>query len=247
MPVIAVYSVKGGVGKTTIAVDLAWRCAQIGNHETLLWDLDQQGGSGFLLDAAPRKRARAMSLFHRDSRPRELIEKTRHDRLSLLQSDASLRQMPIQLARIGARTRLSQLISALKADYRRVVLDCPPMLNEVSDQIIMAADVIILPLPASPLAARAFDQVREELRQHHTKHPPILPVLSMYDQRRKLHRSVREDSACDWPVIPQSTHVEQMALRKEPMPAFANWSDASRAMGRLYSAAEMKLVQLGKA
>ena len=58
MPVIAVYSVKGGVGKTTLAVDLAWRCAQIGGFPTLLWDLDQQGGAGFLLGSAPRRARR---------------------------------------------------------------------------------------------------------------------------------------------------------------------------------------------
>ena len=113
MPVIAVYSVKGGVGKTTLAVDLAWRSAQIGNFPTLLWELDQQGGAGFLLGAPLRKTARAMSLFHRDSRPRDLIEPTRFDKLHLLQADESLRAMPVQLARIGARSRLSQMVSFL--------------------------------------------------------------------------------------------------------------------------------------
>lgn len=247
MPVIAVYSVKGGVGKTTLAVDLAWRCAQIGNFPTLLWDLDQQGGAGFLLGAPPRKTARAMSLFHRDSRPRDLIEPTRFDKLHLLQADESLRAMPVQLARIGARSRLSQMLSFLRADYRRIVLDCPPMLNEVSDQIIAAADIILLPLPPSPLSSRALDQVRSELMRNHKGHPPILPVLSMYDQRRKLHRELREGLARGWPVIPQSSHVEQMASRHEPLPAYANWTDASRAMGRLWSAVEMKLLELGHA
>lgn len=245
MPVIAVYSVKGGVGKTTLAVDLAWRCAQIGNFPTLLWYLDQQGGAGFLLGAPPRKTARAMSLFHRDSRPRDLIESTRFDKLHLLQADESLRAMPVQLARIGARSRLSQMLSFLRADYRRIVLDCPPMLNEVSDQIIAAADIILLPLPPSPLSSRALDQVRSELTRNHKGHPPILPVLSMYDQRRKLHRELREGLARGWPVIPQSSHVEQMASRHEPLPVYANWTDASRTMGRLWSAVEMKLLELG--
>ena len=247
MPVIAVYSVKGGVGKTTLAVDLAWRCAQIGQYPTLLWDLDQQGGAGFLLGLPPRTKNRAMSLFHQDSRPRDLIERTVHERLDLLQADESLRAMPVQLARIGARSRLARMLAFLRADYRRIVLDCPPMLNEVSDQIIHAADIILLPLPPSPLAARAFDQVREELRRHHRGHPPILPVLSMYDQRRKLHRTVLAGAAKGWPVIPQSSHVEQMAVRRQPLPEFANSSDASRAMGRLWSAVEMKLVELGLA
>lgn len=245
MPVVAVYSVKGGVGKTTLAVDLAWRCACIGRFPTLLWDLDQQGGAGFLLGVPPRGKARAMSLFHRDSRPRDLIEPTRFERLHLLQADDSLRFMPVQLARIGTRSRLAQMLAFLKADYRRIVLDCPPMLNEVSDQIIAAADIILLPLPPSPLSARALDQVSEELIRHHRRHPPILPVLSMYDSRRKLHREMRGGPAKGWPVIPQSSHVEQMAVRREPLHAFANSSDAARALGRLWSTVEMKLVETG--
>lgn len=244
---IAVYSVKGGVGKTTLAVDLAWRCAQIGNFRTLLWDLDQQGGAGFLLDAAPRRTARAMSLFHRDTRPRDLIERSKFDQLDLIQADESLRAMPVQLARIGGRTRLAQLLAFLRADYRRIVLDCPPMVNEVSDQILAAADVVLLPLPPSPLASRALNQVQEEIRRHHKSRPPILPILSMYDCRRKLHREVRDGEGKGWPVIPQSSHVEQMALRREPLPLFANSSEASRAMGRLWRAVEMKLVELGRA
>ena len=246
MPVIAVYSVKGGVGKTTLAVDLAWRCARIGNFPTLLWDLDQQGGAGFLLGIEPRKNPRAMAMFHRDSRPRDLIEQTPFEGLDLLQSDESLRAMPVQLARIGGRNRLSQMLAFLRADYRRIVLDCPPMLNEVSDQIITAADIILLPLPPSPLAARALEQVRSELNRFHKGHPPILPVLSMYDKRRKLHREVYEGTAKGWPVIPQSSHVEQMASRRTPLPFYANWTDASRAMGRLGSAVEMKLLELGR-
>jgi cellulose biosynthesis protein BcsQ len=66
MAVIAVYSSKGGVGKTTLAVDLAWRSAALGGHRTLLWDLDVQGGAGFLLGMDEVSRMRAASLFQRE-------------------------------------------------------------------------------------------------------------------------------------------------------------------------------------
>ena len=69
MPVIAVYSVKGGVGKTTLAVDLAWRCAQIGQFPTLLWDLDQQGGAGFLLSLPPGRKTARCRCFTRTAAP----------------------------------------------------------------------------------------------------------------------------------------------------------------------------------
>jgi len=244
--VIAVYSVKGGVGKTTIAVDLAWRAASIGAKQTLLWDLDPQGGAGFLLGLDPPKTSNAVGLFQHTGKPRDRIETTRFDNLSIIQADMSLRNLPLQLARMGSQKRLSTMLSFLRADFPRIVLDCPPMLGELSDQIMHAADLIVLPLPASPLAKRAFDQMREELHRNHRNHPPVLPVLSMYDSRRKLHRETRATGAANWPMIPQSSLIEQVASRNEPIASFANWSDPSRALGRLWSAVEMKLVELGR-
>jgi len=246
MAVIAVYSMKGGVGKTTMAVDLAWRFSQRGGHETLLFDLDPQGGAGFLLGHEERKVQRAMSAFHHAKAPRDLIEPTKYDGLSLIGADQSLRDLPVQLARIGAKKRLAQMLSFMKGDYPRIVLDCPPMINEVSEQIMEAADLIVVPLPASPLAARAFGFIRQELAKR-PGHPPVLPVLSMYDARRKLHRWVRENAAANWPVIPASSHVEQVAVRREPIAAFANWSPASQGFEQLHGALEAKLAQMGLA
>jgi len=246
MAVIAVYSMKGGVGKTTMAVDLAWRFAQRGGHQTLLFDLDPQGGAGFLLGHEERKVQRAISAFHHARAPRDLIEPTRFDGLSLIGADQSLRDLPVQLARIGTKKRLAQMLNFMKGDYPRIVLDCPPMINEVSEQIMEAADLIVVPLPASPLAARAFGFIRKELAKR-PGHPPVLPVLSMYDGRRKLHRWVRENAGANWPVIPQSSYVEQVAVRREPIAAFANWSPASQGFEQLHGALEAKLAQMGLA
>ena len=246
MAVIAVYSMKGGVGKTTMAVDLAWRFSQTGGHQTLLYDLDPQGGAGFLLGHEERKVQKAISAFHHARAPRDLIEPTRYDRLSLIGADQSLRDLPVQLARIGAKKRLAQMLNFMKGEYSRIVLDCPPMINEVSEQIMEAADLIVVPLPASPLAARAFGFIRNELAKR-PGHPPVLPVLSMYDQRRKLHRWVRENAGANWPVIPQSSHIERVAVRREPIAAFANWSPASKGFEQLHAALEAKLAQMGLA
>lgn len=240
MAIIAIYSVKGGVGKTTMAVDFAWRCAAIGGMRTLLWDLDPQGGAGYLLGEEAPRIGRAVSVFQRDGRPRELIRQTAQDNLSILMADESLRTLPVQLARIGNRRRLASIVSALRSDYRRIVLDCPPGANEVSEQVIAAADVIVVPLPPSPLSARALAQVREELTRN-GRHPPILPVLSLYDSRRRHHRDMREGEAAGWPTVPQSSLVEQMAIRRQPLPQFAPASEPARALGRLWSAVEMRL------
>lgn len=240
MPVIAVYSIKGGVGKTTLASDLAWRCAVRGGYNTLLWDLDPQGGAGFMLGREARPVSNMVSVYQRDGKPRERIEPTSTERLSILPADDSLRHLPLQLARIGPR-RLATMAGHLRHSYDRIVLDCPAGISQVSDQVLSLADVVIVPLPPSPLSVRALEQLRRYLVRHHHRHPPILPVLSMFDARRHLHHKVLGGDAAGWPVVPLSTHLEQVAVRHQPVETFAPYSPAGKALRRLWTGIEAKL------
>lgn len=242
MASIAVYSVKGGVGKTTFAVNLAWCSAAISRRETLLWDLDASNGSGFLLGVDPKKKRTAESVFDLDRDPGKLVQKTEFDNLYLLPADESIRTLDRQLDRIGKKKRLSKLVDRLSKDYERVVFDCPPVLNEVSAQVMRAADLVIVPLPPSPLSARAFEQVVEEVRGSGKNHPPILPVLSMIDMRRTLHKEVRSANPT-WPVVPLASAIEQCAVVRRPVGAFAPRSPAARAFAQLWTAIERKLAK----
>lgn len=240
MASIAVYSVKGGVGKTTLAVNLAWCAASISRRKTLLWDLDAANGSGFLLGVDPRKKRSADSVFAEDSDPAKLIQSTDYPNLDLLPADESIRALDRQLDRMGKKKRLAKLVEGLAKDYDRIIFDCPPVLNELSAQIIRAADLIIVPLPPSPLSTRAFEVVVEEVRGSGKGHPPILPVLSMIDLRRTLHRGARETNPT-WPAIPLASAVEQCAVERKPVGAFAPRSPATRAIAQLWTAIERKL------
>ncbi|GAA0268974.1 AAA family ATPase [Alteraurantiacibacter aestuarii] len=244
MAVIAVYSVKGGVGKTTIAANLAWFSASISCRKTLLWDLDAAGGAGFLYGVEPRKKAQAGSIFDREADPADLIRKTAFDRLDILPADESLRDLDSILARIGKKKRLAKLTETLAGRYERIILDCPPVLNEISAQVVRAATCVIVPLPPSPLSARAFEMVTREIRDQTKSHPPILPVLSMLDMRRNLHRQAREENRT-WPAIPQASAVEQCAVLQRPVGDFAPTSPAARSFGQLWTAIERKLTQKG--
>jgi chromosome partitioning protein len=189
--VIAVYSVKGGVGKTTISANLAYCSAMVSCRRTLLWDLDAAGGAGFLYGVDPRPRHAAGGLFAKDADPSDLIRKSSFPKLDILPADESLRDLDSLLTRIGKKRRLAKIAEDLSRRYERIILDCPPVLNEVSAQVVRAADCIIVPIPPSPLSARAFDMVTEEIRRHAKDHPPILPVLSMIDGRRAPCRAGR--------------------------------------------------------
>ena len=240
MASIAVYSVKGGVGKTTLAVNLAWCAASISRRNTLLWDLDAANGSGFLLGVDPKKKRTADSMFADGSDRAKLIQPTPYANLHLLPADESIRSLDRQLDRLGKKKRLAKLTAAMGKDYDRIIFDCPPVLNELSAQVIRAADLIIVPLPPSPLSARAFEVVVEEVRGSGKGHPPILPVLSMIDLRRTLHRDAREANP-KWPAIPLASAVEQCAVERKPVGAFAPRSPAARAIAQLWTAIERKL------
>ncbi|MEE4154193.1 MAG: ParA family protein [Erythrobacter sp.] len=240
MASIAVYSVKGGVGKTTFAVNLAWCAANISRRRTLLWDLDPANGSGFLLGIDPRKKRSAESVFESERNPAKLIQHTAFDNLALLPADESIRTLDRQFDRLGKKKQLSRLAQSLAKDFDRIIFDCPPVLNEISAQVMRAADLVIVPLPPSPLSARALDLVVEEVRGSGKGHPPILPVLSMIDMRRSLHREAREANA-NWPVVPLASAIEQCAVERKPVGAFAPRSPASRAFAQLWTAIERKL------
>lgn len=244
MAVIAIYSVKGGVGKTTIAANLAWYSATVSCRRTLLWDLDAAGGSGYLFGIDEANRTSAGGIFAHDTAPSELICKTAYQRLTVLPADESLRELDYVLSRIGKKRRLAKLAEDLSRKYERIVLDCPPVLNEISAQVVRAADCVIVPLPPSPLSARAFDIVAREIRTHTKAHPPILPVLSMVDRRRALHREAIAANP-GWPVIPLASAVEQCAVRREPVGAFAPSSPAAKGFRQLWTAIERKLTEGG--
>jgi len=237
---IAVYSVKGGVGKTTIAANLAWCSVALSGHPTLLWDLDASGGAGFLHGVEAKKSRAAGDIFENDIEAAKLVRPTAWPGLDLLPADESIRALDARLLRIGKKKRLAKLVDALAQNYERVIIDCPPVLNELSAQIMRAADVVIVPLPPSPLSARAFDLVVAEVADKGRRHPPILPVLSMLDLRRSLHKQARAAHP-GWPVIPYASAIEQCAVRQQPVGMSAPGSIAAQSFARLWQAIEHKL------
>jgi len=244
MAVIAVYSVKGGVGKTTIAANLAWTSAAKSRRHTLLWDLDATGGAAFLFGLDEPRKPRAGKLFDAKAEPRKLIRPSGYDRLDILPADESLRDLESRFLALGKKKRLAKLADTLGREYERIILDCPPVLNEISAQVIRAADLVIVPLPPSPLSRRALEIIQQDLRDNHRKHPPILPVLSMFDARRRLHKQLREEEAATWPLIPMASVVEQGAECNQPVGAFAPNSPAAQGFARLWTAIERKLAQI---
>ena len=213
---IAVYSLKGGVGKTTFAINLAWASASISKRRTLLWDLDPQAASSWLLSTDQTSRDAAQAIFSKDVEVRKLIQPSTVPGLDLIAADTSLRGLDHLFREMDKKKRLARLIETLGRDYDRIILDCPPGLTETSEQVLRAADIIVIPVIPSPLSQRAMGEVARYLVQRGGAHAPILPVYSMVDRRRSLHRA-----ALDAPSAPVGSISNRLATSKSPINATA--------------------------
>jgi cellulose biosynthesis protein BcsQ len=229
--VVAVYSMKGGVGKSSLAVNLAWEASRTG--KALVWDVDAQGASSFLLGqvgagmGASAGGGKAKKIFSRDVDPADVVEQTDYPVLDLIAADLSLRHLDADLIDADKPKRLRKLLARVADDYDWVVLDCPPGLGELSDQIFRAADILVVPVVPAPLAIRTLEQVRTRLEETRGKKaPPMLPVLSMVDRRKGLHREMVEEHGA-WPVIPMASVVEKMGLERAPLGLFAGKNDVA--------------------
>ncbi|VVT22174.1 Chromosome partitioning protein ParA [Sphingomonas aurantiaca] len=234
MATVAIYSLKGGVGKTTLSVNLAWCAATLSARRTLLWDLDPQAASTWVL-GGPGKADQAQAMFSKDVAVAKQARPTAYRHLDLIAADASLRGLDQLFHDLDKKKRLAKLLGEL-AGYDRVILDCPPGLTETADQVMRAADLIVIPVIPSPLSTRAYDAVV----QHLGGRTAVLPVHVMVDKRRALHAEALARHP-DWPVIPMASGIESMAVRRAPVGVFAPRSAAAQAFAELWRRIEHNL------
>lgn len=236
MATIAIYSSKGGVGKTTLAVNLAYCAATLSKRRTALWDLDPQAASSWVLGRDPAG-DQARALFTKDTKVARHARPTEIAKLDLIPADASLRDLDVLLHDLGKKRRLDKLVADL-GSYDHILLDCPPGLTETSEQVIRAADLIVMPIIPSALAQRAA----EEVVRHLGGKVPVLPVHMMVDRRRRLHAAALAAQP-DWPAIPMASAVEAMADHRAPVATYAPRSAAATAFAELWRAIEKRVAR----
>jgi cellulose biosynthesis protein BcsQ len=235
--VLATYNIKGGVGKTSAAANLAYLAA-LGGARTLLWDLDPQGASTYLFRVKPKVKGGAEKLVRGKRRIDASIKGTDYERLDLLPADFSYRHMDLALDGTKKPTRrLTRLLAPLATEYDYIFLDCPPSISLVSESVFEAADALLVPLIPATLSSRTFDQLRKVVRRNgHT--PEVLGFFSMVDGRKRLHREVTESLAAAPDVlttaIPTSSDVERMGVYRTVVDRSAPRRPAARAYRALW-------------
>lgn len=233
MRVIATYNIKGGVGKTTAAVNLAYLAARDGLR-TLLWDLDPQAAATYMFRVRPRVKGGGKALIRGTRSLDEAIKGTDFDRLDILPGDFTYRNMDLLLDGAKNRVRrLSRLLGPLAAHYDVVILDCPPSVSLVSENVLHAAGLILVPLIPATLSLRTLDQLTGFVADFDGPRPDVLAFFSMVDRRKRLHREIAErlpqergDIAAV--SIPALAVIERMAVERAPVPVFAPRSPATR-------------------
>ncbi|GAC1444684.1 MAG: AAA family ATPase [Mycobacteriales bacterium] len=219
MRVLALYGIKGGVGKTSAAVNLAALAARDGKR-TLLWDLDPQGAAGYLLEVKPKVKGGSSGLFAGARDLTEAVKATAVDGLDLLPADVTAREADRVLGDTKRPVRqLSRVLKPLREDYDLVVLDCPPGLSLLSENIFEACDVLLMPLLPAPLALRTFEQLKEYMAQFEGRRPVVRGFFSMIDGRKRLHaEAMAAPPKAVFPGgIPASSAVERMGVTRSPV------------------------------
>lgn len=239
MKIIAAFNIKGGVGKTSTAVNLSFLAAKEG-YRTLVWDLDPQGASSYYFRVKPKVKGGSKDLIAGKRELDDLIKGTDFQNLDLLPSDFSFRKLDLILtAKKRPKHRLEKLLTPLASDYDFIFLDCPPNISLLSEAVFEASDVLLSPVIPTTLSLRTLGQLKKFISGKTAKRLQLMPFFSMVDRRKKLHIDIINALPEQYPelltsAIPYASDIERMGLERMPLGAFIKNSRSLSAYQELW-------------
>ena len=239
MKSLAFYSIKGGVGKTAMAVNIAHYSAVHSGLHTLLIDLDPQGSAGFYFRVRPRSKAKGKDLLKGNKQLHRMIRESDYENLDIIPAPQGFRNVDKYLAHESHKKKQFDLIlEHISDEYDRVIIDSPPHFGLSSENIFLAADRILVPVIPTVLSQRTLEQLVDFFKLKNYKTEKILGFFSMVDSRKKLHNETMTSLAAG-PIpflttsIPYASAVEKMGIHRAPVSTFAGRQKATLAIQSL--------------
>ncbi|MBF0132501.1 MAG: ParA family protein [Magnetococcales bacterium] len=239
MKIYSIYNIKGGVGKTTSTVNLAYTSAAQG-VATLIWDLDPQGATSYYLCHKVGIPGGVKSLMKPATPLYDRIKSSGYPHLDLFPADASYRFFDRYFQEATKPNGcLKKMIQPFRDHYERMFLDCPPGLSLLSENILRVTDYLVIPLIPSPLSLRSYNQLVRYLAKGKKWKMKVIPFFNMVNNNNSVHRIVAQNVCEKYPIfakqrIPQSNIIEAMGVKRSPLAVYAPDSKENQAMLALW-------------
>ncbi|HEY4797885.1 MAG TPA: AAA family ATPase [Bacteroidia bacterium] len=246
MKEIAIYNIKGGVGKTATSVNLAYAAAEDKN-KVLLVDMDPQGASTFYMNVKHGHDDSIKKTFFKGKSVDELIRETEYSNLDILPSDTRYRKLDSFLGEMKNSDKwLKKLFKPVKKEYDYVIIDCPPNVTALSETIFQNADAILVPVIPTTLSVRTYEQLRTFFKDENFDKDKLHPFFSMVERRKNMHNETMEQfhkeyKECINVAIPYNAEVEKMGEYKAPIVKKYPYAETSEAFRVLWKKIKSKV------
>ena len=240
MATLALYSNKGGVGKTAAAVNLSYLAAQAG-AKTLICDLDPQSSATYYFRVKPKLKSRTKGFIKGGKHLYKSIKGTDYENLDLLPADFSLRNLDSAFAKQRrSKQRLKKILKPFKDQYDLIILDCPVTISILAENILNAVDYTLVPLIPTTLSVRTHRQLLSFCKKNNYETGKIYTFFSMVDRHKKMHHDLmttvlKEFDGVLQSFIPYLAQIERMGIHREPVAAFAPSSAGSKSYQNLWN------------